>query len=76
MNVKRRTKLWAHDEYELCGIGDMVQLMQSRPLSKNKSHVVSAILKKEDGSPPPVPFPNAGLSMAMMGDLEKENVAQ
>ena len=28
-----------------------------RALSKRKAHVVSAIIKKEDGSPPPDPFP-------------------
>ena len=34
-----------------------VELRQSRPLSKKKSHVVQAIVKKEDGSEPPHPFP-------------------
>ena len=38
-----------------------VQLRMSRPLSKNKSHVVQAIVKKEDGSEPPHPFPTVPL---------------
>ncbi len=38
-----------------------VQLRMSRPLSKNKSHVVEAIVKKEDGSEPPHPFPTVPL---------------
>ena len=104
--MTRRTRLFAHDEYQLCGVGDkvhpsstytpsyrtrrpsramgkqhpvshaetpnlptrhilqlcpdspQVKLVQSRPLSKNKSHVVAAILQKEDGSEPPGSFPN------------------
>jgi len=57
--VRRRTKLFAHDEFEKCSIGDVVRLKQSRPLSKNKSHMVESIVRKEDGSAPPAPFPNA-----------------
>ena len=56
--VKRRTKIWAHDEFQLCSVGDMVRLRESRALSKKKAHVVDAILRKEDGSPPPDPFPS------------------
>ena len=29
-------KFTAHDEQETCGIGDMVRIMETRPLSKNK----------------------------------------
>ncbi len=57
--IKRRMKLHAHDEYELCSEGDIVQLKQSRQLSKMKSHIVARIVQKEDGSQPPDPFPNA-----------------
>jgi small subunit ribosomal protein S17 len=56
--VRRRTRLMAHDEYEMCAEGDMVRLRQSRPLSKHKSHVVDAILGRADGSEPPATFPN------------------
>ena len=34
--VKRRTKLHAHDENNEAGIGDVVEVAQTRPLSKLK----------------------------------------
>jgi ribosomal protein S17 len=55
---QRRTKIWAHDEFELCSVGDMVRIKETRALSKRKAHVVDAILHKEDGTPPPDPFPS------------------
>ena len=33
---KKTTKLMAHDEKNECGIGDIVKIMETRPLSKNK----------------------------------------
>ena len=56
--VPRRTKYFAHDEHELCQIGDMVRLAPSRRLSNRKYHVVDEIIVREDGSEPPSPFPN------------------
>ncbi|KAL2337688.1 hypothetical protein Fmac_012134 [Flemingia macrophylla] len=44
--VKRTSKFMAHDEHNLCNIGDQVRLDPSRPLSKNKHWVVAEILKK------------------------------
>ena len=58
LDTRRFTKHWAHDEFELCSLGDMVRLQEYRPLSKKKSHIVVEILRKEDGSPPPNPFPS------------------
>ena len=57
VDVKRSTKHWAHDEFNLCSVGDLVRIEPFRALSKRKAHVVVEILKKEDGSPPPNPFP-------------------
>jgi small subunit ribosomal protein S17 len=34
--VKRVTKLKAHDETNQCKIGDTVQIIESRPISKDK----------------------------------------
>ena len=34
--VKRTIKLKAHDEENTCGIGDRVEIMETRPLSKDK----------------------------------------
>ena len=34
--VKKTTKFHAHDEKNECSIGDMVRIMETRPLSKTK----------------------------------------
>ena len=34
--VKRTVKLKAHDEENTCNIGDTVEIMETRPLSKDK----------------------------------------
>ena len=34
--IKRTVKLKAHDEQNTCGIGDRVEIMETRPLSKDK----------------------------------------
>jgi small subunit ribosomal protein S17 len=34
--VKRSKKFFAHDEENTCNIGDVVRIMETRPLSKNK----------------------------------------
>ena len=34
--VRRRSKLMAHDENNSCKIGDRVQVVEARPLSKHK----------------------------------------
>lgn len=38
--IKRRTKLYVHDENEVCSIGDIVRVKQSRPISKLKAWVL------------------------------------
>ena len=44
---------------DVCALGSVwqVRIEPCRALSKRKAHVVVEILKKEDGSPPPSPFP-------------------
>jgi small subunit ribosomal protein S17 len=42
--VKRRKKFLAHDEYEKCKIGDLVRIIETRPLSKRKRWRVQEIL--------------------------------
>jgi len=44
--VRRTTKFKAHDENNDCGIGDKVELMETRPLSKDKRWRVSRIVEK------------------------------
>jgi small subunit ribosomal protein S17 len=42
--VREKKKFLAHDEYEKCKIGDMVKIIQSRPLSKLKRWRVQEIV--------------------------------
>ena len=42
--VRRRTKLYAHDEENIAGIGDVVRISQTRPVSKTKTWRLSELL--------------------------------
>ena len=44
--MKRTYKLKAHDEGNTCGIGDKVEVMETRPLSKDKRWRLVKILEK------------------------------
>ena len=44
--VKRTYKLKAHDEANECGIGDVVKVMETRPLSKDKRWRLVEIMEK------------------------------
>ncbi len=44
--IKRTVKLKAHDEKNECGIGDRVQVMETRPLSKDKCWRLVNIIEK------------------------------
>lgn len=44
--IKRTVKLKAHDENNECGVGDRVELMETRPLSKDKRWRVTKIIVK------------------------------
>jgi small subunit ribosomal protein S17 len=44
--MRRTSKLKAHDEQNQCGIGDRVQIMETRPLSATKRWRVVEILEK------------------------------
>lgn len=44
--VKRTVKIHAHDENEVCGIGDKVAVMETRPLSKTKRWRLVEIIEK------------------------------
>ena len=43
---KRTFKLKAHDENNECGIGDTVEVMETRPLSKDKRWRLVRIIEK------------------------------
>ena len=44
--IKRTVKLKAHDENNECRIGDRVEVMETRPLSKDKRWRVTTIIEK------------------------------
>lgn len=43
---KKTTNLMAHDEKNECRVGDVVKIMETRPLSKNKKWRVVEIVEK------------------------------
>ncbi len=43
---KKTTKLMAHDEKNECTIGDVVKIMETRPISKNKNWRLVEIVEK------------------------------
>ncbi|MDQ7817068.1 MAG: 30S ribosomal protein S17 [Melioribacteraceae bacterium] len=43
---KKTTKLMAHDENNECGLGDIVKIMEIRPLSKRKKWRLVEIVEK------------------------------
>jgi small subunit ribosomal protein S17 len=47
--VKRSKKYIAHDENNECRIGDVVELMETRPLSKTKRWRVVRVLERPIG---------------------------
>ncbi len=44
--LRRRVKFKAHDESNQCGLGDLVRIIETRPLSKEKRWRVSEIITK------------------------------
>jgi len=46
--VKKTYKLKAHDEENVCQIGDKVKVMETRPLSKDKRWRLVEVMEKAD----------------------------
>jgi small subunit ribosomal protein S17 len=44
--VKRRSKCVAHDEKNVCNVGDKVMVVETRPLSKTKRWRVHEVMEK------------------------------
>ena len=44
--IKRSKRFKAHDEENSCGVGDVVRIMETRPMSKQKRWRVVSILEK------------------------------
>ena len=46
--VRSTTKILAHDEQNACKMGDLVQVIESRPLSRRKRWKVRQIISKAE----------------------------
>jgi len=44
--ISRSSKIKAHDETNQCGIGDLVSIQESRPLSKTKAWTLVEVIEK------------------------------
>jgi small subunit ribosomal protein S17 len=44
--VSRRSRYKAHDEDNQCKLGDLVEILESRPISRDKRWVVTRIVEK------------------------------
>ncbi|MCD8328397.1 MAG: 30S ribosomal protein S17 [Ruminococcus sp.] len=44
--IKRTVKLKAHDEENVCNIGDKVEVMETRPLSKDKRWRLTKVIEQ------------------------------
>jgi small subunit ribosomal protein S17 len=69
--VYSSSRVKAHDEHG-CQIGDQVQIVESRPLSRDKRWVVETVLKRE------VRTADAGVDSVALADLpvEQESPAE
>ena len=46
--VRRSTKILAHDEQNICSVGDLVQIVEVRPLSRRKRWKVRQVVSKTE----------------------------
>jgi small subunit ribosomal protein S17 len=46
--VKKTSKIMAHDEKNECSVGDVIRVMETRPLSKNKRWRYLETVKKAE----------------------------
>jgi len=47
--IKRRKKFLVHDEYEKCKVGDVVKIIETRPISRKKRWRVQEIVVLSPG---------------------------
>jgi len=48
--IRRRTKLYAHDETNIAKVGDQVEIMECRPMSKTKHWRLVRVVRAADAS--------------------------
>ncbi len=46
--MTRTSRFKAHDEHNLCRVGDLVRIEETRPLSKDKRWIVREIIQRAD----------------------------
>lgn len=44
--VKRSARFKAHDEQNQCGVGDRVEIVETRPMSRDKNWAICRVLEK------------------------------
>jgi small subunit ribosomal protein S17 len=47
-SIRHTKKYKAHDEENTCGVGDLVRIIETRPLSKTKRWRLVEVIKKAD----------------------------
>ena len=47
-SIRRKARLVAHDSQNQCRVGDLVRVIETRPLSKTKRWKVTAILDRQE----------------------------
>ncbi len=71
--VRYRKKFYAHDEKNECKVGDVVRIIESRPLSKLKRwRVVEIIQRREVVAPPPAEEVEKGVPLEQMEEKEEK----
>ena len=53
-SVKLRTSFLVHDEFEKCNVGDVVRIVETRPISKKKHWRIMSIMGLGTGSGRPL----------------------
>lgn len=48
--ITKRTKFYAHDEHEVAREGDLVRIVESRPLSRLKRWRLVEVIKRAEGA--------------------------
>jgi len=46
--IRHRAKFKVHDEGNICGVGDMVKIVETRPVSKDKNWRVKEVLRRAE----------------------------
>ena len=57
--IRRSTKVAAHDEHNACREGDVVTIVETRPISKTKSWTLGHIVERSEDPSAPLPGQDA-----------------